>query len=203
MGFLISRYAGVERTVMLAMDHPEEIERTVDAVNAAHEKVMRLMADGPSQVLLHSDNLTSDVQSPRWLEHYSGKYYHRMAEIAHQHGKPLVTHIDGRLRGLLRAVSAMGIDGADAVTPAPWGDITPQQCREEAGPKLVLSGGVPPSSFSADVPLKTLDEQIEAWLDLRRQSPALIIAPGDQVPPDGQLDRVTRLVQAAAVATYD
>ena len=203
MGFLISRYAGVERTVMLAMDHPEEIERTVDAVNAAHEKVMRLMADGPSQVLFHSDNLTSDVQSPRWLERYSGKYYRRMAEIAHQHGKPLVTHIDGRLRGLLRAVSAMGIDGADAVTPAPWGDITPQQCREEAGPKLVLSGGVPPSSFSAEVPLKILDEQIEAWLELRRQSPALIIAPGDQLPPDGQLDRVTRLVQATIVATYD
>jgi hypothetical protein len=203
MGFLISRYAGVERTVMLATDHPEEIEQTVDAVNAAHEKVMWLMAEGPSQVLFHSDNLTSDVQSPRWLERYSGKYYRRMAEIAHQHGKPLVTHIDGRLRGLLRAVAAMGIDAADAVTPAPWGDISPQQCREEAGAKLVLSGGVPPSSFLAEVPLSTLDEQIEAWLDLRHRSPALIIAPGDQLPPDGQLDRVTRLVRAASVAGYD
>ena len=96
----------------------------------------------------------------------------------------------------------MGIDAADAVTPAPWGDISPQQCREEAGPKLVLSGGVPPSSFSAEVPLRVLDEQIEAWLDLRHQSPALIIAPGDQLPPDGELERVGRLVQAAAVATY-
>ena len=101
MGFLISRYAGVERTVMLATDHPEELEQTVDTINAAHEKVMRLMADGPSQVLFHSDNLPADVQSPRWLERYSGTYYRRMAEIAHEHGKPLVTHIDGRLRGLL------------------------------------------------------------------------------------------------------
>jgi uroporphyrinogen-III decarboxylase len=96
----------------------------------------------------------------------------------------------------------MGIDGADAVTPAPWGDLSPQQCRDEAGPKLVLSGGVPPSSFSSQVPLGILNEQIDAWLDLRRQSPALIIAPGDQVPPDGDLDRVARLVQAAASATY-
>jgi uroporphyrinogen-III decarboxylase len=202
MGFLISRYAGVERTVMLAADHPEEIKETVDAVNRAHEQVMRLMAEGPSQVLLHSDNLSSDVQSPRWLERFSGKYFRRMAEIAHEHGKPLVTHIDGRLKGLLRAVSEMGIDGVDAATPAPWGDITPRQCRDEAGPKLVLSGGVPPSSFSAGVPLKVLDEQIEAWLELRHSSPALIIAPGDQLPPDGQLDRVTRLVQASVSATY-
>jgi hypothetical protein len=202
MGFLISRYAGVERTVMLAMDEPEELEETVDAINLAHEKVMLLMAEGPSQVLFHSDNLTSDVQSPRWFERYSGRYYRRMAEIAHANGKPIVTHIDGRLRGLLRAVAEMGIDGADAVTPAPWGDITSQQCRDEAGPKLVLSGGVPPSSFSPGVPLAVLDEQIEAWLALRHQSPALIIAPGDQLPPDGELDRVARLVQAAESATY-
>ena len=46
------------------------------------------------------------------------------------------------LRLVLSAVSECGIDGADAVTPAPWGDLTPRQCRDEAGPKLVLSGGV-------------------------------------------------------------
>lgn len=201
MGFLISRYAGVERTVILAADYPEELEQTVDAINGAHEKVMRLMADGPSQVLFHSDNLSADVQSPRWLERYSGAYYRRMAEIAHQYGKPLVTHIDGRLRGLLRAVGEMGIDAADAVTPAPWGDLTPQQCRTEAGPKLVLSGGIPPDSFSSNTPLSRLDEQIEAWLELRHQSPAMIIGPGDQLPPDGDLDRVARLVQAATAAT--
>lgn len=202
MGFLISRYAGVEKTVMLATDEPEELEQTIAVINAAHEKVMRLMAEGPSQVLIHSDNLSSDVQSPRWLERYSGAYYRRMVEIAHQHGKPLITHIDGLLRGLLQAVGTMGIDGADAVTPAPWGDLTPQQCRDEAGPKLILSGGVPPSSFAPGTPLKVLDEQIEAWLALRHQSSALIIAPGDQVPPDGELGRVTRLVQIANDATY-
>jgi hypothetical protein len=53
------------------------------------------------------------------------------------------------------------------------------------------------------VPLRVLDEQIDAWLDLRRQSPALILAPGDQLPPDGEMGRVCRLVRAAAGATYD
>ncbi|NLF09662.1 MAG: hypothetical protein GX594_17025 [Pirellulaceae bacterium] len=202
MGFLISRYAGVERTVLFAADYPEEVESTVNTINAAHEKVTRLMAEGPSQVLIHSDNLSSDVQSPRWLERFCGDYFRRMTAIAHEHGKPMVTHIDGRLRGLLRTTAAMGFDGADAVTPAPWGDLTPQECRDEAGPKYVLSGGLPPSSFSPDVPLKVLDKQIETWLELRHQSPALMIAPGDQLPPDGDLERVTRMVQAAESARY-
>ena len=201
LGFLMSRYAGIEQTVLLAVDEPEEFEHTIATINAAHEQVFRLLAEGPSQVLIQSDNLSSDVQSPPWLERYSGAYYRKMAQIAHANGKPLVSHLDGRLRGLLSTLTAMGFDGADAVTPAPWGDLGPQACRDEAGPKFVLSGGIPPGSFREDVPLRVLDEQIEAWLDLRHRSPALIIAPGDQLPPDGQIERVTRMVQITAGAT--
>jgi len=202
MGFLMSRYAGVEQTVLLAIDEPEELTETIATINAAQAKVCRLMAAGPSQVLFHSDNLSADVQSPPWLHRHSGAHYRLMAEIAHAHGKPLITHIDGRLRGLLQTTRDLGIDGADAVTPAPWGDLTPAQCRAEAGTDYVLSGGVPPGSFRPAVPLALFDAQVEAWLALRHESPALIIAPGDQLPPDGDLDRVTRMVAAATRATY-
>ncbi len=202
MGFLMSRYAGVELTVMLSYDAPDELTQTLAVINSAHEKVCRLMAAGPSQVLIHSDNLSADVQSPPWVMRYSGDHYRRMSAIAHEYGKPIVTHIDGRLRGLLRTTRDLGFDGADAVTPAPWGDLSPSECRAEAGPRYILSGGIPPSSFHSGIPLKVFDAQVEAWLDLRHQSPALIIAPGDQLPPDGDLSRVTRMVEAAARATY-
>jgi len=202
MGFLMSRYAGIEQTVMFSLDAPDELRATLDTINAAHAKVCRLMAEGPSQVLIHSDNLSSDVQSPPWFLRYSADHFRRMAAIAHEHGKPIITHIDGRLRGLLRATRDCGIDGADAVTPAPWGDLSPAECRAEAGPRYVLSGGVPPGSFNPRVPLRIFDAQVEAWLALRHTSPALIIAPGDQLPPDGDLDRVTRLVAAAEAAKF-
>lgn len=202
LGYLMSRYAGVEPTVMFAVDEPEEFEATLEAINTAHEKCCRLMAEGPSQVLIHSDNLTSDTQSPPWVRRYSGEHYRKMTRIAHEHGKPIVTHIDGRLRGLLSTTRDLGFDGADAATPAPWGDLTPAQCRAEAGPDYILSGGVPPDSFNAGVPMRVFDEQVEAWLDLRHQSSALIIAPGDQLPPGGDIDRVTRMVEMAARATF-
>lgn len=202
LGFFMSRYAGVEETVMLAMDEPDELEETLAVINTSNESLCRLMAEGPSQVLFHSDNLSSDVQSPAWVKRYSGAFFSRMATIAHEHGKPIITHIDGRLRGLLALTRDLGIDGADAVTPAPWGDLTPEECRAEAGPEYRLSGGIPPGSFCADVPLAVFDAQVEAWLALRHKSPALIIAPGDQLPPDGDLNRVTRMVAAAASATF-
>jgi hypothetical protein len=197
MGFFMSRYAGVERTVLLAADEPAELDATLAAINTAHAEACRLMAAGPSQVLIHSDNLSSDTHSPPWVDRYSAGSYRTMTRIAHEHGKPIVTHIDGRLRGLLQTTRDLGFDGADAATPAPWGDLTPAQCRAEAGPNYILSGGVPPSSFNSNVPLRVFDEQVEAWLALRDQSPALIIAPGDQLPPDGDLSRVARMVEMA------
>lgn len=201
MGFFVSRYAGVERTVMLALDEPDEFEQTLQTINAAHEKVFAMLCDGPSEVMIVSDNLSSDVQSPNWFNRYSGAHYRRMASLAHAQGKPLVTHIDGRLRGLLRATAECGIDGADAVTPAPWGDLTPQQCRDEAGPAYILSGGVPPDAFGPGVAMSVFDQRCEQWLALRHRSPALIIAPGDQLPPDGEIERVTRMAQMAESAS--
>lgn len=63
----MSRCAGVEPTAILSLNAPDELQATLDAINAAHAKVCLLMADGPSQVLFHSNNLSSDVQSPPWF----------------------------------------------------------------------------------------------------------------------------------------
>jgi hypothetical protein len=197
MGFLMSRYAGVEQTVMFSVDAPEELEQTVAVLNEGHARGFEAAADGPCDVLFATDNLSADVQSPPWFRRYSAAHYRRLAAIAHGAGKVVSMHIDGRLRGLLRELADCGIDAADAVTPAPWGDLTPQQCRDEAGDRLVLSGGVPPDSFAASVPIEEFDRQVQAWLYLRRHTGGLVIAPGDQLPPDGDLDRVTRMVQAA------
>lgn len=202
MGFLMSRYAGVENTVMFAMDEPEEVEATLDAINASHRQVFQLLAEGPSEVLIVSDNLSADVQSPPWFRKYSAAHYKWMADTAHAHGKPLASHIDGRLRGLLALSAELGVDAADAVTPAPWGDLTPEECRDEAGDKLVLSGGIPPNFFNPQIPIETFDRSIEAWLALADRSPALIIAPGDQLPPDGDLERVTRMVHMAQAKKF-
>lgn len=197
MGFLMSRYAGIEATVMYAADYPDEIMQTVQTINAAHRTIFEQLVDGPSEVMFVSDNLSSDVQYPAWFRKYSGEHYRWMAEVSHAADKPIAIHVDGRLRGILAALNEVGIDAADAVTPAPWGDITGQQCRDETGDRFVLSGGVPPNLFHAAIPLSTFDQGVEEWLALADRSSAIIVAPGDQLSPDGELDRVRRMVEMA------
>ena len=115
-----------------------------------------------------------------------------MCQRVHTAGKFVAVHVDGRLRGALSYLRQCGVDVIDAVTPTPMGDLTPQQCRDEAG-EMVLCGGIPATVWLP----RTSDEQFEQcvhrWLDLRDSSPRLVIASGDQVPPHAPLDRIKRV----------
>ena len=83
-----------------------------------------------------------------------------------------------------------GADAGDAITPAPMGDLTPAQCRAQAGQDFILSGGVSPELWSANVPLEQFKQKVIDWLEIKALSPRLILAAGDQVPPGAEEDRI-------------
>jgi hypothetical protein len=77
------------------------------------------------------------------------------------------------MRGLLRAFAEIGVDCIDAATPAPLGDLTPSQCRDEAGKQLILSGGVPPDLWLSQATDEEFTRAVIDWLELRKRSPRL------------------------------
>jgi hypothetical protein len=68
--------------------------------------------------------------------------------------------------------------------------LTPLECREEAGPDFVLSGGVPPNLWLPDVPLSLFKKAVMDWLELKKFGRRLIAAAGDQVPPGAETARI-------------
>jgi len=107
-------------------------------------------------------------------------------------------HIDGRLGGALEMIRDTGADCADAVTPAPMGDLTPAQCRERSGKTFILSGGPSPNVWLPDVSEETFARTVMDWLDLKKTSPRFIANAGDQVPPgavESRIERMRDLVQ--------
>jgi len=64
------------------------------------------------------------------------------------------------------------------------GDLTPAQCREEAGPDIVLSGGVAPNLWLSDVSDDEFRQATLDWLEIRKLSPRIVANAGDQVPPN-------------------
>ena len=190
MGHLMNLWMGVEGVVYAAADWPDTMRETVDRINEAALRAVDLAADSPAHVTCMGDNFSSDTQPPHFFRRWSRDYYATAIERLHAAGKPVAVHVDGRMKGLLAEMTDIGVDCIDAVTPPPMGDITPQQCRDEAGPDMILSGGVSPNVWLPEVDTETFRRAVGDWLELRRRSPRLILAAGDQVPPGAVEDRI-------------
>jgi len=190
MGHLLHYWMGVEGVAYALVDYPQTLREVVDAVNANNLQLIELLAQSPAEIVIMGDNFSSDIQPPAFFRKWSAAYYEQAIRRLHDAGKFVAVHIDGRLRGALRMIGDSGADCADAVTPTPFGDLTPSRCREESGPDFILSGGVSPDLWLPSVPLEVFRQKVIEWLDLRRHSPRLIANAGDQVPPGADEDRI-------------
>jgi hypothetical protein len=192
-GYLMARYMDVEAAVYAVLDEPEKTERLIHAVNACNLRILDTLLDGPFETLIISDNYDSNVQTQTFFDAYVRDYYTEVAHRLHARGKWLAVHVDGESRGVLSWLAECGVDCADAVTPAPMFAHTPAQMRAEAGPELILSGGIPATVFGAMGSDTEFDEAVRRWLETRLTSPRLLMAAGDQVPPDAPFERILRL----------
>ncbi len=193
MGHLLNYWLGVEQTVYATIDWHTAMHEVVNQINANVLECVDVLARSPAEVICMGDNFSSDIQPPRFFEEWSKPFYAEAINRLHAAGKHVAVHIDGKLRGALAMFRDLGADCADAVTPAPMGDLTPEACRDEAGPDLILSGGVSPNLWLPDTDLAQFDAAVLSWLELRKRSPRLIANAGDQVPPGTGEDRIHRM----------
>ena len=124
------------------------------------------------------DNFSSDIQPPYFFNQWSRKFYTEAISRFHSAGKKIAVHIDGMLSGAIGMIREAGADCIDAVTPLSMGDLTPQQCRDEAGSELMLSGGVPPNLWLPDTDIAVFKKAVLEWLELKKRSSRLIANAG-------------------------
>ena len=183
MGHLLSYWMGVERTIFATYDWPETVMEVVEQINDNNLKLVDMLADSPVRFVCMGDNFSSNIQPPHFFDQWSRKFYAEAIARLHSADKKVAVHVDGMLSGAINMIKQVGADCIDAVTPTPMGDLTPQQCRDEAGPSLILSGGVSPELWLPDVSTAAFKKAVLDWLELKKQSSRLIANAGDQVPP--------------------
>ena len=162
----------------------------MDRINDNNLKLIDLLATSPAEIIIMGDNFSSDLQPPRFFQRWSRPYYAEAIRRLHAAGKYVAVHIDGKLRGAIAMIRDAGADCGDAITPAPMGDLTPTQCREEGGPDFILSGGIPPTLWLPEVPVELFKKSVLDWLELKKHGPRFIANAGDQVPPHAVEERI-------------
>jgi uroporphyrinogen-III decarboxylase len=158
---------------------------------------VEVLAASPAQVVILPENLASEVTGERFFRRYNMPYYRRLTSRLHEAGKTVALHIDGGLIPCLGLLSACGIDIAEAVTPAPFGNVEVERLRETAGPEIIIWGGLPGGIFSSNYSDKFFEDYVTRVL--RNADDRFVLGVADQVPPDAvprRISRVRELVEA-------
>lgn len=190
MGMLLNYWMGVEGTLFGTYDWPEAMREAVDRYNENLLNCVDLLCGSSAEIILMGDNFSSDIQSPAFFEQWSKQFYTEAIKRFHAAGKYTAVHIDGMLKGAISMIRDCGADAADAVTPAPMGDLSPLQCRQEAGNDYILSGGPAPNLWLENTPIEKFKAAAKEWIELKKYSPRLIANAGDQVPPNAPEERI-------------
>ena len=190
LGSLMSYYMGVQNTIYAIYDEPELIKRYIDIYNSKQLEIVDINCASKAPHFIFGDNLSSDVQPPDLFTRYSFEQYKQIANRLHKAGKTVSAHLDGMLGNIIGLVAKTGVDVADACTPAPTGDLTPEQIRHQAGNDMVIFGGISPSKWLPETSERDFIEHVRQWLDLRKISPRIVQSAGDQVPPGTKLQRI-------------
>jgi uroporphyrinogen-III decarboxylase len=195
---MVTNYAGIVPLVYLLNDAPDEMAELLALMEGKHDIAAEMAANSPADCVMIPENLSSEVVGARYYKLFLRPYERKWIERIRQNGKYSFIHLDGTLKGLIGLVSETGFDVIEAVTPLPCGDISMAQAMESVRPETILWGGLPGVIFTPLFPEPDFEQHVIAMLNLMKRRPNYVLGVGDQVPPDGLLERVARVASLCA-----
>ena len=187
---LLTRWAGVEVTSMLASDAPRELEITVEAMQEADDPIFRILCDSPAEYVEFPDNLSGEVTGRRLMRRYNMAYWSRRIEQLHRAGKRVGIHNDGTLRASLPLLVEAGFDVVEAATPAPVGDMMLGDIRSATAGRAIVWGGLPGALFSPLTSEGTFEAFVRETLETFPRGSGFVLGVADQAPPDADWRRI-------------
>jgi hypothetical protein len=181
---------GVEGTLYALADDRPMVERLMRVIDESDERMLQVVSESPVPIINFGDNVDHHFLPPNLFERYVLPEYQRRAGFFRAAGKFTHAHWDGYIKLLLPYARQTGLDGIEALTPIPQGDITIAEMKEALG-DMILLDGVPMTSFLPHEPVEELVSTTRQVIETF--SPNLILGVSDEPSPVCDIEKV-RLV---------
>jgi hypothetical protein len=181
---------GFETAIFLLQDHPELVDRYVGVASEADDAMYEVLCRCPVEILNFGENIDAHMDPPTlWKKHLLPYYSKRVAQL-HAAGKQTHIHIDGAMKPLIKVIRESPFTGIEACTPLPQGDVTLDEMKAALGDKVLLDG-IPAVYFLPYFPEEELIACTRRVIELFH--PRLALGISDEIPPDGDIERVRRI----------
>jgi hypothetical protein len=185
---LIKWWCGLPDTYYLLHDHPTHVEAYLEDCDRRDDRLLDAALELPCRLFNLGDHATNEFTPPPILKKYLIPRWQRIADRLHAAGRFVHTHWDGNSRLMLPLLRETRLDGVEALTPAPMGDMTLEQIKEAVGDAVVVLDLLPAIDFLPNRPLDDLLEFARKAIDMF--APKLILGISDEISEVGQIEKV-------------
>jgi hypothetical protein len=179
---------GVERGVYAIYDWRDTVEAYFRALDESHDRLMDAINASPVEIVNLGENVHAGTLSPDLFRTYHLPACQRRCEKLHGAGKFVSSHWDGDCRPLLPFARETGLDGIEAITPEPQGDVTIEEVREALGDRMYLLDGIPAVYFDRTFSEQTLTACARKVIELF--APRLVLGISDEISSRGDIERI-------------
>lgn len=194
---LLQMLCGIEPTVFLMMDYPDEMNELLHALHERNLRQYRVLAESPALAVFDYEDTSTTFMNRSMLNDLSIPAFNDYADIIKGAGKIFITHMCGSLSGFAEDIGKGRQDGVDSVCPPDTGDLYPWDARAAWGKKIIIGGICPP-----DLARLSVRQNLQIVYDILMKMPTLqgfILSTGDATPygtPVNNLRAITRLIEA-------
>lgn len=184
---------GVEKTVYALYDWPSTVEEYFEARNQSYDRLIDVLNKSPIESINFGDNLHCGTLPADLFKKYVLPEYQRRCAKLHKAGKFVSAHWDGDVKAYLPYAKETGLDGIEAITPKPQGDVTLEEMKHALGDELFLLDGIPAILFDETYPVSMLKEFTHKLIELF--APRLVLGISDEISSTGNIDRIIMVQQ--------
>ncbi len=179
---------GIERGIFALYDWPEEVEAFFGALEKSDDRLIDLIKVSPVDIINYGDNVHAATCDPSLFRRYVLPVYKRRTQKLHKAGKFCHAHWDGDTGPLLPLAAQTGLDGIEAITPLPQGDVTLEEVKAALGDEMFLIDGIPAVYFDRTFPVRVLRDCAKRIIELF--APRLILGISDEISSTGDIERI-------------
>lgn len=180
---------GIDNAIFALMDYEGTCQAYFRALTDSQNRLIeKVVNPSPVEIINFGDNVHSGTLPPEYFNKYLLPAYHEHIDMLHSAGKFVCAHWDGDCKPLLPMAKETRLDGIEAITPKPQGDVTLEETKEALGTDLFLLDGIPAVYFDTIFPEQQLIDCTRKIIDLF--APKLILGISDEISSTGDIERV-------------